>query len=281
MKTSVLNLSSNFNPVPASVEIFFDKFKFSGGECHLKLYTPTIIQNENHVVVTHRVNSMDNVMEVLMAKDALKTHGINNVDLVMPYIPYARQDRIMDDGESFSLKVFATILNTANFNKVTCLDSHSNVAPALINNYEEMSRIPYVRQAMLALPDDLLLINPDAGAKKKNLALAFKTQRDLISCDKKRNIKTGTLYGFEVYADDLKGKPCLIVDDICDGGGTFIGLATELIKKNAGPLYLFVTHGIFSKGLEPLLAYFDHIYTTNSITDIDNPKLTQIKVETV
>lgn len=279
MKTSVLNLTPNFNPIPASVEIFFDKFKFSGGECHLKLHTPTIVQNENYVIVTHRVNSMDNVMEVLMAKDALKRHGVNNIDLVMPYIPYARQDRTMDSGESFSLKVFATILNTANFNKVTCIDSHSDVAPALINNYNEISRIPYVKQAIDTLPDDLLLINPDVGAKKKNLALAVKTGKDLISCDKKRNTRTGTLYGFEVYADNLQGKPCLIVDDICDGGGTFIGLASELKKKNAGPLYLFVTHGIFSKGLDPLLSHFDHIYTTNSINDINNSKLTQIEVE--
>ena len=76
--------------------------------------------------------------------------------------------------------------------------------------------------------------------------------------------------GFAVYSNDLKGATCVIVDDICDGGGTFLGLATELKAKNAGELILIVTHGIFSKGLESLTSVFDKIYSTNSFSDFEN-----------
>ena len=91
-----------------------------------------------------------------------------------------------------------------------------------------------------------------------------------------RDVKTGKLKEFIVYANDIDNQDCLIVDDICDGGGTFIGLAEELKKKGAGKLYLAVTHGIFSKGFDGLDQYFEQIFTTNSIKEMEHPKLTQI-----
>ena len=101
----------------------------------------------------------------------------------------------------------------------------------------------------------------------------------MVECSKKRDIKTGKLSGFTVYADDLEGNTCVIVDDICDGGGTFNGLAQELKKKNCGKLILIVTHGIFSKGFEQLAKSFDHVYSTASFTDIENqPHFTQVKL---
>jgi ribose-phosphate pyrophosphokinase len=83
-------------------------------------------------------------------------------------------------------------------------------------------------------------------------------------------VKTGKLSGFKVFADDLKGKTCVIVDDICDGGGTFLGLAKELKDKSCGKLILIVTHGIFSKGLEKLTEVFDEVFSTNSFSDFEN-----------
>ena len=86
------------------------------------------------------------------------------------------------------------------------------------------------------------------------------------------------LTGFKVYAEDLKGCDCLIVDDICDGGGTFIGLANELKNKNAGKLYLAVSHGIFSRGFDDLEKCFTKIFTTDSIKKPEHNSLTQIKI---
>ena len=103
----------------------------------------------------------------------------------------------------------------------------------------------------------------------------------MIECSKSRDVKTGKLKGFKVYADDLQGKDCLIVDDICDGGGTFMGLAEELKNKNAGNLYLAVSHGIFSKGFDHLAEHFTKIFTTDSFQNINNENVTQINLRKV
>ena len=95
---------------------------------------------------------------------------------------------------------------------------------------------------------------------------------------KQRDVKTGKLKAFKVYADDLRGRDCIIVDDICDGGGTFMGLAEELKQKGAGKLYLAVSHGIFNRGFEELNKVFEKIYTTDSFRDIEEEGVVQIKL---
>jgi ribose-phosphate pyrophosphokinase len=87
------------------------------------------------------------------------------------------------------------------------------------------------------------------------------------------------LAGFEVFANDLKGDDCVIVDDICDGGRTFIGIAQELKMKNAGDIYLCVSHGIFSHGFDELRKYFKKIFTTNSFKDINDEIVKQIEIK--
>ena len=100
---------------------------------------------------------------------------------------------------------------------------------------------------------------------------------DIIYCDKTRDVATGKIDGFEVYSGQLDNtKPCIIVDDICDGGGTFIGLAKQLNLKGGGDLYLAVSHGIFSNGLQTLNDYCKRIYTTDSFINMSqkNKRLT-------
>ena len=77
----------------------------------------------------------------------------------------------------------------------------------------------------------------------------------------------------------MEGSDILIVDDICDGGRTFIGLAEELKKKNAGDLYLFVTHGIFSQGFSELKKHFKKIFSTNSFNDFNQDDVLQFKIQ--
>jgi len=102
--------------------------------------------------------------------------------------------------------------------------------------------------------NDPIVVIPDAGAAKK--AYSWLDGRTVVQALKRRDVRTGALSGFEVLADDLGGRPCIIIDDICDGGGTFLGLAAELQKANAGPLTLAVTHGLFTKGTDRLLEAF-------------------------
>ncbi len=87
-----------------------------------------------------------------------------------------------------------------------------------------------------------------------------------IRADKSRNMATGQITETVVYADDLTGKACVIVDDLCDGGRTFIELAKVLRAKGAAKIALVVTHGIFSKGKEPLNKYIDYTYALHDWT---------------
>jgi ribose-phosphate pyrophosphokinase len=200
-------------------------------------------------------------------------------DLYIPYFPAARQDRVMVPGEPLSVKVYADIINGLNFKSVFVFDAHSEVTTALVNNCQAISNHSFVKAVLSELNEDIVLISPDGGALKKIYKLSEALGGvEVIECSKSRNVKTGKLSGFKVYTDDFEGKNCLIIDDICDGGGTFIGLAEELKKKNAGKLYLAISHGIFSKGLDQLNKYFDRIFTTDSFKEINELNLTQIKL---
>jgi len=277
-----LNLTEGFNPFGATDEdlIKFESFFFSGGEPHIKIKESSFDKNKyTDVQVTSRLTSMDDFMMLVIASEALSQIGyIDNKFLFIPYFPGARQDRRMIAGEPLSVKVFADIINDFGYDEVQTFDNHSDVSTALIENCTNTDNHKFVEYCIDSLyeemeDDDFIIISPDAGANKKAIKLnqfLLKSREtkyevpDLVKCDKTRNTTNGKITGFEVYADDLKGKDCIIVDDICDGGGTFIGLAEELKKKNAGDLYLIVSHGIFSKPLKSFKPFFKKIYTTDS-----------------
>ncbi|AZJ36761.1 ribose-phosphate diphosphokinase [Tenacibaculum singaporense] len=273
----ILNLDKSFTPYGTENNVDYNFFTFSGGEPHIKIISE--LENVSEVTITHRIQSFNDIGTLLLTTNALKNMGIKKLHVVLPYFPAARQDRLMVSGEPLSVKVYADIINTQNYESVTIFDPHSEVTPALLNNCKVIDNHIFIEQIIQQLSDDLLLISPDGGALKKIYKVATHLQNyEVIECSKSRNVKTGQLTGFKVYADDLQGKDCLIVDDICDGGGTFLGLAKELKAKNAGNLYLAVSHGIFSKGFEELEKYFTKIFTTDSFKTIENENCIQIEL---
>lgn len=272
-----LNLDEHFKPIGGK-EIEYQSFTFSGGEPHIKINAAFDIEDE--ITITHRLNSFNDVGMLCLAVDALKRMDAKIANLVIPYFPSARQDRVMVKGEPLSVKVYADIINNLGFKKVVVLDAHSEVTIALLHNCDAISNHQFMKKVTTEIGLNVKLISPDGGALKKIYKVSeFLGGVEVVECSKSRDVKTGQLTGFKVYADNLQDSDCLIVDDICDGGGTFIGLAQELKKKNAGKLYLAVTHGIFSKGFEELEKYFTHIFTTNSVKDLSHNCLTQIKLD--
>jgi len=271
----ILNLSRNFHPLLGK-EIEYESFLFSGGEPHIKIKD---FDNLVDVQITQRINAFNDLGLLCIAVDALRRLGVEKISLFLPYFPGARQDRVMVPGESLTVKVYADMINNLNLSQVTIFDPHSEVTPALLNNCKVISNHGFVENIIKKLPKDLLLISPDSGAAKKIHQLAhYLNHSNLLECGKTRDVSTGKLSGFKVPADDLNKAPCLIVDDICDGGGTFMGLATALKEKNAGDLYLAVSHGIFSKGIEKLSEIFTKIFTTDSIKEIDEDGLYQVNI---
>lgn len=271
--TTIINLDPDFTPYWKGSDL--TRFNFAGGEAHIKILSAV---NEN-ATITCRIKSSDDLMTLLLVTDALKREGAEKIELFMPYLPYARQDRQMVKGEPLSLKVFADLINSQQYSSVTVFDPHSDVAPALINNCNVISNHRFVKSILQGL-DNYYIISPDAGAYKKIFAVSqYVDYRDeIIMCNKLRDVSNGTLRSVTVSHEDLKGKDCYIIDDICDGGGTFVLLSEELRKRNAGKINLIVSHGIFSQGEDVLHTHLNRIYTTDSFKDIQSSFIIQTKL---
>lgn len=259
----------------------------SGCEPHVKLTEIGV----DAAVITCRIQKMDDLMRLFLLTDALRRNGTKDIGVFIPYLPFARQDRVMTEGEPLSIKVFANLINSQNYSHVLVFDPHSEVTPALINNCMVMNNYKFVNHTMkyhLATMEQKMneqqfyFVSPDAGAFKKIFSLCeFLGYKDeIILCNKVRDLnKKGVIRSVTVSKTDLEGKDCIIVDDICDGGGTFNLLASELKQRNAGNIYLIVSHGIFSKGTH-VFPDIQRIYCSDSFKTIEpDLKVTQIKLK--
>ncbi|XWJ92839.1 ribose-phosphate diphosphokinase [Phytobacter ursingii] len=236
------------------------------------------------------MRDMNDFMLLAQLTDAVRhATDIQVSHLELAWLPWARQDRHMVNGDSFALKVFANQLNVLNFDKVFLLDPHSDAAAAAINNSVVIAqesclmKSEKLRQAIST--GKLMLVAPDAGALKKihNVAKASGA-RDYAILTKERDVATGNLTGFALVSGDVAGKDVLIVDDLCDAGGTFIGSAQVLRDAGARSVSLYVTHGVFSKGVENLLHNgIDAIYTTTSFasSELREPRVEFIDIDTI
>lgn len=210
-------------------------------------------------------NSLFNIAQLV---DILrKMNPRIRINLFMPYLPYARQDRNMVSRDSFGMRVFANMLNSLMLDGVMVFDAHSDVGPALINN---CINIPQDKIAEYILPGGYDgLVVPDAGAYKKTSALSKTLQIPLVHMGKVRDVNTGAITETVLLSDSVMvaGKRLVLVDDICDGGRTFIEAARVLKAAGAGDLTLCVTHGIFANGLGGIhhKDVFSQIVTTDSI----------------
>jgi ribose-phosphate pyrophosphokinase len=261
---------------------------FPDSQPHIKIDTATLGDDRDVCRIITRISSPSDLLMALFAKNVLSYEGFEKVELYISYLLAARMDRVMTGGEPFSLKVMAGIINSAGFSKIKIFDPHSEVTTALLENSYAVTNTAFVAdalkdyQAKINSSDtaDLCIVSPDAGALKKIYKVAEALNgMQVVECMKNRDVKTGKLSGFKVFAESLAGKTCFIVDDICDGGGTFIGVAEELRKLNAVKIILVISHGIFSKGLS--LQNVDEIYCTNSYKEIqeEDAHITVMDVE--
>ena len=254
------------------------QFNFSGGEVYTKVDIESLITSKSdYISIRSELQSSDDIMALLMVTDTIKRIGHNpKICLSIPYFPYARQDKISEKGEALSLKVICNLINAQNYDTIIINDVHSDTTKALLNTHvifiEQHDLVNAIFDKFSIKVD--ALVSPDFGASKKIYKLASDLDIPVIQANKARDTK-GTIIRTEVYCDDLTDKDVLIVDDIADGGRTFIELAKVLQEKNVRSIGLYVTHGIFSKGLEPLFeAGINKIYTTDSFRNgLNHPNL--------
>ena len=265
----------------ATKELNYKEFLFPAGEVSVKLNANDYAYRELDLpnTIVARIQSSDDLLKLAMLKDALQKIDNHPINLFMPYVPYARQDRVCDKGESFSLAVLARFIASLGFAKVAIVDPHSDATPAAFEglsvNLTVIKQLDVLNKSIEFIPTLMgsTLVSPDAGSNKKTSdAAAWLGHESFVRADKLRDLTNGKIKEITVYADDLKGRNVVILDDICENGGTFIGLAAELRKRNCGKVILYVTHGVFggeARKLDVLENLFkqggvDEIWTTDS-----------------
>jgi ribose-phosphate pyrophosphokinase len=250
-------------------KVEYSQFIFPGGEVSVRIKDAS---KYFHPINTIEANlqSPTEIVELLMLTDAVKRiYPRSKVNLQMPYVPYARQDRVSVRGEALSIKVMADLINSQNYADVEIWDPHSDVTSALINNLTIVEQHEIAKN-IVSIPNTIL-VAPDAGAAKKIYKLAAITGSEVVVASKVRDPVTGNITGTEIDLSKVSTKGTfvpsdarfLIVDDICDGGRTFTELAKVIRHKSSKPIDLYVTHGIFSKGLNVFNGLIDKIYCAN------------------
>jgi len=236
-----------------------------------------------------KIQNSDQLMAMFMATDALRrVYPYAVIDLTIPYFPYARQDRVCNAGEALSVKVMATLINAMNYGSVTVVDPHSPVLVAALDKcfvIEQKEVFKRTKQDW----HKWTIVAPDMGASKKTEDFAkLVGAKDVLYCNKKRNLADGKILGMNILNPEILrvGGSLLILDDICDGGRTFIEVAQLIERESPGyhqgkldyTIELAVTHGIFSKGVGVVTDHFDHVYTTDTLPQTVHPKLTVVKL---
>jgi len=187
-------------------------------------------------------------MHLAQLSDLLSHHNVPHT-LHIPYLPYGRQDKVVSNDSTFALSTFSRLLNNLYFERITILDPHSEEAFQQLHwvyaRYPEKEM-----RSVIAQTGSDFVAYPDRGAVNKYFAL----YPDLLFVygEKTRDQSTGKILDYHIHGH-VKDAKVLIVDDICDGGTTFIMLASELYDAGAKEVNLFVSHGIFSQGIRPLL----------------------------
>ncbi len=171
--------------------------------------------------------------------------------LELSYLPYGRQDKAISNDTTFGLQSFIRVLQLCRLRSIEILDPHSSVILDALPNCRAI--YPHAQVgATIVTTGATAIAYPDAGAVRKYTAI-YQTDCRIISGRKVRNQQTGVLTDTSIEGD-AKGQTVLIIDDICDGGRTFIALADALYAGGAAAVHLFVTHGLFSKGIHVLTA---------------------------
>ena len=274
----ILNLS-----FPDNSEIKYKISKFPDGQQDIvidKNSIPTTLSGGAWVpiCITSRFNSFLDLELIICTTKALRRLGVSEIHLYIPYLLGARSDRhFQEGGNSYLVDVVAPIINAQNFRSVMVMDVHSDVAAACINRLKSIDNkklVDFFWKENGKGWGDYVFISPDGGALKKIYKLADSVgfKGDVITCSKSRD-ENGQLSRVLVPLNtrEHSEKEFVIIDDICDGGRTFINIADN-IKQNGytkNKIHLIVTHGIFSAGFNQLARYFDSITFTNSYFDFE------------
>ena len=227
----------------------------------------------------------NNLMELLIMVDALKRSSVDRISVVLPYFGYSRQDRRARSARvPITAKVVANMLTSMGVERLLTIDLHADQ----IQGFFDIP-VDNIYATPLFLADihkqnykDTIIVSPDVGGVVRARALAKQLNSDLAIVDKRR--PEANVSEVMQIIGDVKGKCCIIVDDICDTAGTLCHAADALKEQGASSVFAYITHPIFSGKADQNISSssIDGIIVTDTISlskkIIDTDKIRQITV---
>lgn len=279
MKTNISIISNKQGKVPVSISTF------PAGETLVKIEDIESVLNNSILTINWNYVDDSDVMAICQIVDILRNHDeYVSIILNVPYLPNSRMDRATDKSMSFSLRVFANIINSLNFESVYTDDVHSDVSNELIDNLTNNEQQECFAKTLLRegifIKRNEVLVSPDKGAYDKRLPLLeiFGFDKSIVG-NKVRDPATGNIVKTEIcrMSGNVNSFSTIsefwIVDDICDGGRTFIELAKVLKETYPNTaINLYTTHGIYSKGIEVLEEHFKRVLCLNDMRKLITTK---------
>ena len=210
------------------------------------------IRGEDVFIIQSTCNpANDNLMELLIMVDACKRASAGRITAVIPYYGYARQDRKPAGRSPISAKLVANMLEAAGVDRMLTMDLHAGQIQGFFdipvdNLYAQPLFVKDLKNSPMVKSGNTMIISPDAGGVPRARAVAKKLNLDIAIIDKRRD-RANESEAMNVIGD-VKGKQCIIVDDIIDTGGTLVKAAKALEQEGAVEVQAYITHGVLSNG---------------------------------
>ena len=251
--------------------------KFSDGEIYIEI-NENIRGNSIFIIQATSSPANDNLMELLLCIDALKRSSAKNITAVIPYFGYARQDRKVVPRTSISAKLVSNLITNAGADRIVTVDLHAGQIQGFFDiPVDNLFSTPiFARHIKRKIKSkNLICVAPDVGGVERTRALGRKLDVGLAIIDKRRP-SPGKSQVMNVVGN-VKGKTCIITDDIIDSGGTIVNAADALIKRGAKEVYVYVTHGVLSgEAVEKIKkSKIKNLVITDTIDNSDKVKKTR------
>ena len=248
--------------------------KFSDGEIYIEI-NENIRGNSIFIIQGISSPANDNLMELLLCIDALKRSSAKNITAVIPYFGYARQDRKIVPRTSISAKLVSNLITKAGADRIVTVDLHAGQIQGFFDiPVDNLFATPiFFRHIKRKIKTKkLICVAPDVGGVERARALGRKLDIGLAIIDKRRPVP-GKSQVMNVIGN-VKGKTCIIVDDIIDSGGTIVNATDALIKRGAKEVHVYITHGVLSgKAVEKIKkSKINNLVVTDTIDNSDKVK---------
>ena len=220
--------------------------RFADGEIYVEI-NENIRGNSIFVIQSISTPANDNLMELLICIDALRRSSAKNITAVIPYFGYARQDRKVVPRTAISAKLVSNLITNAGAHRIVTVDLHAGQIQGFFdipvdNLFSTPIFSKHIKKSILN--KNIICVAPDVGGVERARALGQKLNVGLAIVDKRRPAP-GKSQVMNIIGN-VKGKNCLLVDDIIDSGGTIVNAAKALKEKGAKDVYVYVTHGVLS-----------------------------------